>query len=34
MFDYLKKYVINKEFENSDEKHVFYKVNKEDVKIG
>ncbi len=32
MFDYLKSYVMDKEFENSDKKHVFYKVSKDDVK--
>ncbi len=32
MFDYLKPYVIGREFENSDEKHVFYKVDREDIK--
>lgn len=32
MFDYLKKYVMANEDQNSDKKHVFYKVRKEDIK--
>lgn len=32
MFEYLKKYVVDKEFEGSENKHVFYKVGKEDIK--
>lgn len=32
MFSYLKKYVMDKEFESSENKHVFYKVGKEEIK--
>ena len=32
MFDYLKKYVEENEFQNSNKIHVFYKVSREEIK--
>lgn len=31
MFEYLKRYITEEEFANNNEKHVFYKVTKEDI---
>ena len=32
IFDYLKEYVEENEYQSSNKKHVFYKVSKEDIR--